>query len=271
MNPVAFTAFGYDIRWYSILLLVGILLSLFFVMREAKRFNIPKDFMFNMAFWVIIIGIIGARLYYCAFNYSYYKDHLMEILYIWEGGLAIHGGIIAGFLTVLFYTKRYNISTVRITDIICVPLLLAQAIGRWGNFFNGEAHGVATTYYHLTSELHLPEFIVKGMKIGNVYYLPTFFFESMLCLLGFLILLIVRRFKYLKKGQLTCFYLMYYSAIRFFIESYRTDSLMIGPFRMAQVISIVLFIVGLLASMILSRKGRFEDLYNSEAKRKIQF
>jgi len=270
MDPVLFTAFGIEIRWYSILILVGIILAIGMLIKEGKRFNIPKDFLFNMAFWVIIFGIIGARLYYCVFNFNLYKDNLIDILKIWEGGLAIHGGIIAGFITLLIYTKKYSVNTIKITDMTVVPLLLAQAIGRWGNFFNSEAHGAATTYYHL-KELHIPEKIIEGMKIGNVYYHPTFYYESIYCLIGFIILLFVRRYRYLKRGQLTALYLMYYSVGRFFIEALRTDSLMLGAFKVAQLLSVSLFIVGLISFMILSRKGKFEDLYNEEQNGPIRF
>jgi len=270
MDPVLFTIFGFEIRWYSILILIGVILAITLLIKEGKRFNIPKDFLFNLAFWVVIFGIIGARIYYCIFNFNLYKDNLLDILKIWEGGLAIHGGIIAGFITLLIYTKKYGVNTIKVTDMTVVPLLLAQAIGRWGNFFNGEAHGVATTYYHL-KELHIPEKIIEGMKIGNVYYHPTFFYESLYCLVGFIILLFIRRYRYLKRGQLTCIYLMYYSVGRFFIESLRTDSLMFGGFRVAQIISVVLFVIGLIAFMILGRKGRFEDLYNEEQSGPIRF
>jgi len=270
MNPVLFNIFGIEVRWYSVLLLSGMIIAIIMLIKEGKRFNIPKDFLFNLAFWVIIIGILSARLYYCIFNFSLYKDNLVDIFKIWEGGLAIHGGLIGGFITLLIYTKRYNVNTYKVTDMTVVPLLLAQAIGRWGNFFNSEAHGAATTYYHL-KELHIPEFIIDGMKIGNNYYHPTFFYESLYCLIGFIILLFVRRYRYLKRGQLTCIYLMYYSVGRFFIESLRTDSLMFGAFRVAQIISVMLFIVGLAAFMILGRKGRFEDLYNEEQNGPIRF
>ncbi|MBQ8902074.1 MAG: prolipoprotein diacylglyceryl transferase [Bacilli bacterium] len=270
MNPVLFTLFGIEIRWYSVLLLTGMIIAMFMFIKEGKRFNIPKDFTFNLAFWVIIIGIISARLYYCVFNFSLYKDNLLDIFKIWEGGLAIHGGLIGGFITLFIYTKKYSVNTYKITDMAVVPLLLAQSIGRWGNFFNSEAHGVATTYYHL-KELHIPEKIIEGMKIGNVYYHPTFFYESLYCLVGFIILLFIRRYRYLKRGQLTCIYLMYYSVGRFFIESLRTDSLMFGGFRVAQIISVVLFVIGLIAFMILGRKGRFEDLYNEEQSGPIRF
>lgn len=271
MNPIAFELFGYEFRWYSILLLIGMIIAIFLFIKEGKRFNIPKDFTFNLAFWVIIFGIISARIYYCIFNFELYKDNLIDIFKIWEGGLAIHGGIIGGFITLLIYTKKYSVNTYKITDMAVVPLLLAQSIGRWGNFFNSEAHGVATNYNFLKNTLHLPTFIVDGMKIGNVYYHPTFFYESLYCFIGFIILLFVRRYRYLKRGQLTCLYLMYYSVGRFFIESLRTDSLMLGGFRVAQIVSIVLFIIGLIIFMILGRKGRFEDLYNEEQNGPIRF
>ena len=270
MNPIIFNLFGIEIRWYSVLLLVAIILALFLFIKEGKKFNIPKDFTFNLAFWVIIIGILCARLYYCIFNFSLYKDNLLDIFKIWEGGLAIHGGLIGGFITLVAYTKRYDVDTFKITDMAVVPLLLAQAIGRWGNFFNSEAHGSATTYYHL-KELHIPEKIIEGMKIGNVYYHPTFFYESLYCFVGFIILLFIRRYRYLKRGQLTCIYLMYYSIGRFFIEALRTDSLMLGGFKVAQLLSIVLFVIGLIAFMIIGRKGRFEDLYNEDQKGPIRF
>ena len=268
MDRIAFTIFGYDVRWYSLCILIGMLLALFLFIKEGRRFNYPQEFLFNLFFWVVIIGIISARLYYCAFEYEAYKDNLLDIFKIWEGGLAIHGGIIGGLLTMIFYTKRYQVSTLKMTDISVPPLLLAQAIGRWGNFFNGEAHGPVTTYYKL-KELHIPEKIIEGMKIDNIYYHPTFLYESIYCLVGFIILLILRRFKYIKRGQLTCLYMMYYGVGRFFIESMRTDSLMLGGFKMAQIISIALFIIGLLGFIIIGRKSKFEDLYNEDARRPI--
>ena len=114
MNPVLFTIYGFEIRWYSVLMLLGMIIAIIMVIREAKRFNIPKDFSFNLAFWTIIFGLIGARLYYCIFNFSLYKDNLIDILKVWEGGLAIHGGIIAGVITLIIYCKRYNVNAFKI-------------------------------------------------------------------------------------------------------------------------------------------------------------
>lgn len=265
MNPVLISIGPLEIKWYSVLILVGVIIGISMLIKEGKRFNISSDFLFNMAFWTIVFGIIGARLYYVIFNWSDYSYDLLSIFKIWNGGLAIHGGLIAGFITMFIYTRRYNFNILRITDLAVVPVILGQAIGRWGNFFNSEAHGAVTSVAHLKS-LHIPNFIIEGMQIGGLYYHPTFFYESLWCLLGFIILLVLRRVKYLKIGQLTCVYLMWYNVGRFFIESLRTDSLMLGGFKAAQIVSVLLFIIALIIMMLLSRKGKFEDLYNSEEK-----
>ncbi len=270
MNPVLFTIGNFEIRWYSVLILTGVVLGYIIAEKEAKRFRFNTDFLFNMFFYALIFGIIGARLYYVAFNWSSYASNPVSILYVWEGGLAIHGGIIAGLITMYLYCKKYDVSLIRVLDFVCPSLILAQAIGRWGNFFNGEAHGPATTLLALQNK-HIPDFIIKGMQINGVYYEPTFFYESLWCLLGFIIMLIVRRSKKTKIGTLTAIYLMWYGIGRFFIEGMRTDSLMLGGFRVAQIISIIMFIIGLLAIMIISRKSRYEDLYNNEETKDIHF
>ena len=216
-----------------------------------------------MLFWVLIFGIIGARLYYVIFNFSAFKDNPMEILKVWNGGLAIHGGLIVGLITVIVYTKKYNFRTVRYLDFCVVGLILAQAIGRWGNFFNSEAHGVLTTLEHLQS-LHIPQFVIDGMYINGAYYTPTFFYESIFCLIGFIALLIIRRTKYVKVGDLTSIYLIFYGVLRIFIESSRTDALMFMGFKIAQIVSIVMVIVGIVILIINRKKGKFEDLYNDK-------
>ena len=218
--------------------------------------------MFNLCFWTVIFAFIGSRLYYVIFNWSYYQNNLLEILQVWKGGLAIHGAILFGLITIICYTKKYQVRTLKFTDIIAPSLILGQAIGRWGNFFNGEAHGAATTLEAL-QKLRLPEFIIKGMNIDGAYYVPSFFYESLWCLLGFIALLIIRRLKYLKVGQLTGIYFMWYSVGRFFIEAGRTDSLMLGTFKMAQVISVVLFLVGLVMVVVKGNNGdKLDNLYN---------
>ena len=270
MNAYVFKIGNFGVRWYSLLILIGVIVGILLIEKEGKKFNISKDFLFNMAFWAIIIGIIGARLYYVIFNFNLYQNDLLSIFKIWVGGLAIHGGIIAGLIVIALYSKKYKMRFIRITDI-CVPsLLFAQGIGRWGNFFNQEAHGAATSLEHLKS-LHLPQFIINGMNINGIYYEPTFLYESLLCLIGFIIVLFIRRGKYTKVGTITSFYLMYYSVVRFLIESMRTDSLMLGGFKVAQIISIILFLIGLGNIMLISRKSKFEDLYNNVYKNEMRF
>ena len=270
MNRVAFTIFGVDIMWYGILMASGMILGTIIALKEAKRVGISEDSVLDLAIIAIPMGLLGARLYYVIFNFNLYQNDLLSIFKIWEGGLAIHGGIIAGLIVIALYSKKYKMRFIRITDI-CVPsLLFAQGIGRWGNFFNQEAHGAATSLEHLKS-LHLPQFIINGMNINGIYYEPTFLYESFLCLIGFIIVLFIRRGKYTKVGTITSFYLMYYSVVRFLIESMRTDSLMLGGFKVAQIISIILFLIGLGNIMLISRKSKFEDLYNNVYKNEMRF
>lgn len=250
------------IKWYSFLMFIALFLGIILISKESKRFNIDENFITNLIFWTAILGFVGARLYFVIFNWDYYGSHLNEIYKIWEGGIAIHGAILLGGLFVLLYTKKYKISTLRIFDIIAPALLLGQAIGRWGNFFNSEAHGGVTTLSFLQS-LHLPNFIIEGMHINGVYYHPTFLYESIWNLLGLILLLILRRRRYTKVGNVTSIYLMWYSIGRYFIEGLRTDSLMLGSFKMAQIISIILFIIGLVMFIMSKRKSKLENLYNT--------
>ncbi len=270
MNPIAISLGKFEIRWYTLFIIIAFLIVSFLVFKEAKKFNFSKDFMFNLIFWIIIIGFLGARIYYVLFNWNYYSNHLDEIIKIWQGGLAIHGGLIAGTFTIFVYAKKYKVNFLKLLDIICVPLLLGQAIGRWGNFFNSEAHGAATTIQVLQS-FHIPKFIINGMNIDGIYYHPTFFYESILCLIAFIVLFFIRRFKYIKIGQTTALYLIFYGIIRFFIESSRTDSLIFFGFKAAQVISIIMIILGLILFFALYRKSKFENLYNEVNEEQINF
>jgi len=244
MDKVALDLGPIQIYWYSIFIFIGMLVACFVIYKEAKKRGIDDDFLVNLTFDTIIIGIIGARLYYIIFNLPYYLQNPIEMLEIWNGGLAIHGGIIAGVLFVIYYCKKHKVNILKILDIVVVGLIIAQAIGRWGNFFNSEAYGPITTASHLES-LGIPEFIINGMYILGEYRQPTFFYESVWCIFVFLAMLIIRHYKYLKVGQLTSFYLVWYGIIRFFIEGMRTDSLMLGPLKMAQLVSIVFVILGI--------------------------
>ena len=270
MSKYVFTIGNFSLRFYSLFLLIAVFIGGIILFREGRKFRLDRDFLFNLYFWIIVMGFIGARAYYVLFNFELYQQDLLSIFRIWEGGLAIHGGIIAGFITLIVYCKKYNAPVIKIADMFAIPLMLGQAIGRWGNFFNQEAHGVATALEKL-QKMHLPNFVIEGMNIGGIYYYPTFFYESLWCFLGVIVLLIAKKFRYLKIGQLSSIYLMWYSVGRFFFEYKRTDSLMLGGFKVAQLVSIVLFLVGLFAFMILSRKSKFENLYNEANKDQIIF
>lgn len=259
MDKVALDLGPIQIYWYSIFIFLGMLVACFVIYKEAKKRGIEDDFLVNLTFDTIIIGIIGARLYYVIFNLPYYLQNPIEMLEIWNGGLAIHGGIIAGLLFIIYYCKKHEVNILKILDIVVVGLIIAQAIGRWGNFFNSEAYGPITTANHLES-LGIPEFIINGMYILGEYRQPTFFYESVWCIFGFLAMLIIRHYKYLKVGQLTSFYLVWYGIIRFFIEGMRTDSLMLGPLKMAQLVSIVFVISGIVLYL---KSKKDNKLYNA--------
>ena len=263
MNSVFLDLGIIQIYWYSIFIFFAFLVGGIIALYESKKWKLPEDFMINLFFYIIIFSLLGARLYYVAFNLDYYLADPLAIIRIWEGGLAIHGGIIAALIFVIIYTKKYKVSTLRLTDILVVSLILGQAIGRWGNFFNGEAYGPATTLEFLQN-LHIPEFIINGMNIGGVYYQPTFLYESIWCLLGFIILLIFRGRKYTKIGMTTALYLVWYSIGRLFIEGMRQDSLMLGNFKVAQIVSILLIIAGIIMFIKLRKGSVFNNKYNDQ-------
>ena len=260
MNSVIFHLGNLEIRWYSFLLLISVFLGIFLLLLESRKFNYPKDTIFNLAFYTIIFGFLGARIYYVIFNWNLYASDPISIFKVWEGGLAIHGGLIFGALTIILYCHKNNLNEIKIFDMIVPSILIGQAIGRWGNFFNSEAHGGPVAKIIL-EELHIPNFIIEGMNINGIYYHPTFFYESMWCLLGVIIIYILRRFKKLKTGIQICFYMMWYSIARFFIEAMRTDSLMFYGFKVAQIVSVILFLIALVGFIIISRKEKYEDLY----------
>lgn len=261
MNRVAFSIIGIDIYWYSIFILLGVFISYYLITKESKKLNINQNFISNLIFYGIIIGILGARLYYVLFNLPYYLKYPSQILAFRNGGLAIHGGIITAVIFIYFYCKKHKENVLKILDIIVPGVIIAQAIGRWGNFFNMEAYGSATTYKCL-KDLFIPEFIIRGMKINNVYHYPTFYFESLWCFVGFIIILFIKRKKNLKIGTITGFYFIWYSIGRFFIESLRTDSLMFLNLKVAQIVSFI----GIILGLILILKKRDNNLENEVKK-----
>lgn len=244
MSPIAFKLGNFVIYKYSLCMLTAFVIGYFLALREVKKEKITEKFLTDFVFYLIPITIIGARLYYVIFSFDDYKDSLLDIFKVWNGGLAIHGGIIAGLIFLIFYTKKHHVSTIKMMDIAAVSLVLGQAIGRWGNFFNQEAYGPATTYATLKS-WHIPEFIINNMKIGNIYHHPTFFYESVGCLIIFIALLFIRRIKNTKIGVVSSIYLICYGIIRFFIEGLRQDSLMFLNIKIAQCVSIFMIIAGI--------------------------
>lgn len=256
MNPIFINIGNIQIYWYSVILFIAFLLGALLALKEAEKYNISKDFMYNLFFYLVPVVLIGARLYFVLFHLDYYSNNLIDIFKVWEGGLAIHGGIIAGIIFVTYYTKKYNVNTLKITDILVVSLIIGQALGRWGNFFNGEAHGPVTTVTHLQN-LHLPNFVIEGMYINGNYYIPTFFYESLWCLIGFIMLLLIRRSNKIKIGQLTSIYLVWYGLIRVFIEKMRTDSLMLGNLKIAQLVSILMIVIGIILFIKSSKNKKY--------------
>lgn len=259
MSKIAISMGPITITWYSICILLGIILAGIIINKEAKRSNIPATFITNLIFWCVVFGIIGARIYYVLFNLDYYSSYPIEIIKIWNGGLAIHGGMIAGLITLIIYCKKYKVNGLKMLDIAAPGLILAQAIGRWGNFFNAEAHGGVVSKAFLEG-LHLPKFIIEGMHIGGNYYHPTFLYESIFCLIGFFVLVGIRSLKNTKLGNTTAVYLIWYGVVRFFIESLRTDSLMLGNIKIAQLISILMIIIGIVMFIITKKKCKNYDL-----------
>ena len=230
-DPIAFTIFGIDIRWYGILIAFGMLLAVLISCRRAPRHGITDEDVLDIAIWMLPIGVIGARVYYVIFNLDYYKT-LSSMLDIRSGGLAIHGGLIFSTITIFVICRKKKIDPFNVFDLFIPTVALAQSIGRWGNFFNGEAHGGPTD---------LP----WGIMVDGVKVHPTFLYESIWCLILFIALSWFNNNKRYANGQTIALYCIFYSLERFLVEALRTDSLMIGPFKQAQVISVCAIILGI--------------------------
>ncbi|MCQ1528139.1 prolipoprotein diacylglyceryl transferase [Lutispora saccharofermentans] len=240
MNPVAFDIFGISIRWYGILISMGMLLGIFLAYYEAKKQGYNPDDIIDLSLWVIPAALIGARLYYVAFQWEYYKGDILKILNTREGGLAVHGGLIAAVLVGYFFTRAKNMPFWKTADIVAPSIALGQAIGRWGNFINGEAYGGPTD---------LP----WGIMVDGVKVHPAFLYESIWDLGLFIFLIIYRRNKKFN-GEIFLLYAIIYSAGRFWIEGLRTDSLMFMGMRTAQLISIAIIAFGLVLYFIMRRR-----------------
>lgn len=241
-DPVAFTLFGLDIRWYGILIGLGFILAIFLCYKRAPKHGIESEHILDFAVWMIPFSIIGARVYYLIFEWEYYSGDFKKMLDIRSGGLAIHGGLIAGIIVAIFVCKHYKINFIELADVVLPTVALAQSIGRWGNFFNSEAHGGPTT---------LPWAIL----VDGEYVHPTFLYESLWCFALFIFLIWLDKRRSFP-GQLACLYGMLYSLERGLVEQLRTDSLMIGPFKQAQILSFCVFVFCLVMYIILMKKEK---------------
>lgn len=235
ISSVAFKIFGIEIYWYAILIVSAMILALIMFKKRDGLYEIKFNDVIDLSLYVIPISIVCARLYYIVFNLEYYIQTPKEILIIRNGGLAIYGAVIGGLITCFIFCKKKKINLLDLMDYVAPGLVLGQAIGRWGNFVNVEAYGTTT------NSLLRMGIIEAG---GYIEVHPTFLYESIACLVIFIILLILknsRRFK----GQIACTYFILYSLERFFVEGLRTDSLMLRNVRVSQVLSIIIFATSL--------------------------
>lgn len=241
MDPVAFRIFGIEIMWYGVLISLGVLLGVFFALRECKRIGFKEDNLLDFLLIAIPAAIVGARTYYVIFSWDYYSQNPSEIINIRSGGLAIHGALIAGIIVGILFCKKRKIKVLELLDIVIPSVALGQAIGRWGNFINQEAHGGPTD---------LPwGIVVNGQKVH-----PTFLYESIIDFCIFIFLMWFRKNKKITDGQVLALYFIFYSAGRFFVEGLRTDSLMFIGLRVAQLVSLGSILAGIALWMYLKNK-----------------
>ena len=262
VNRVAFELFGLPIYWYAIIIVSGVIIAMWLSTREAVRVGLKPDDVTDFMLIGLPVAIIGARLYYILFDLQYYIDDPSQIFNIRSGGIAIYGALIAGGIWLYFFCQRHFISPWTFLDIAAPSVLLAQGIGRWGNFMNHEAFGAEVSRSFLES-LYIPKFIIDNMYIDEAYRQPTFLYESVWNVIGFIVLIFLRKKTgLLKEGEVFLSYLIWYGFGRFFIEGMRTDSLyLFGGIRVSQALSALLFF-GAIALMIWRRKKQALKDYN---------
>ncbi|KOR81016.1 MULTISPECIES: prolipoprotein diacylglyceryl transferase [Peribacillus] len=260
LNPIAIDLGPIQVHWYGLIIGFGVLLGLIIALRESERRGLDKEIFTDLILFAVPIAIISARIYYVIFQWEYYSQNPGDIIKIWNGGIAIHGALIGSVLTAIVFAKVKKVSFWKLVDIAAPSLLLGQAIGRWGNFMNQEAHGGEITRSFLEN-MHLPEFIINQMYINGTYYHPTFLYESIWNILGVIILLSLRKVN-LRRGELFLTYVIWYSIGRYYIEGLRTDSLMLTEsLRIAQVISIVLIAVAIALVVYRRVRGHADKRY----------
>lgn len=244
INPIAFNLGNLSVKWYGVIMALAIILAVSMAIIEGRKRQIESDDFVDLLLWAVPLGYVGARIYYVIFEWQYYAQHPDQIIAIWNGGIAIYGGLLAGLVVLLIFCYKKMLPPFLMLDIITPGVMAAQILGRWGNFINQEAHGGPTTLGFLQS-LHLPNFIISQMKINGVYYQPTFLYESFFNLIGLILILVLRHKKHLfKQGEIFMLYLAWYSVVRFFVEGMRTDSLYLwGSIRVSQLLSLILLVI----------------------------
>lgn len=258
---IAFSLWGFDVYWYGITMAIAIFIAFIAAnnLFNSQQAYMRKDIVYEYAPIIIFWGIVGARLYYCALSHDYYMAHPMEILDIREGGLSIHGAIIGGIISIIMMARHYRVPLFRLLDPMACATILGQAIGRWGNYFNSEAYGLPV------AGQNWGVFIPASKRVGEYaffnYFHPTFLYESIADLIGFFLLLSVMKGFGQKRYGFTFFlYLIIYSLIRFFIEKLRVDSALdVGGFHIAGIVSVVLFVVGLIGIVCVRKEKLFKD------------
>jgi len=269
LSPIFLDIGPITIYWYAIIIVTGVVVGLVLATKESVRLGLKDETFTDLIVWALPIAIVSARLYYVVFEWDRYTGREWWAPFaIWEGGIAIHGALIGSVIFAYYFCKKRGIPFYKLADIAAPSIIIGQAIGRWGNFMNQEAHGgpVSDSAYE-TFLQYLPSFIENQMTIDGVLYHPTFLYESIWNLIIFGLLLYLRRVNPLR-GDIFLTYVMGYSVGRFFIEGMRTDSLyVVGNLRTAQLISIVLIIIGLVL-MYLNRKKNWVTVHYNGKKRK---
>jgi len=245
-GDILFSINNFSVYTYGVIMavacLVGVYVSYFIYWKLYPYEDYNR--IIDCGAWLLFLGIVGARLYYCLLNPSYYFNNPLEIINIRQGGLSIHGGLIAGILTLIFFAKKYKLGVLKLLDSFACGTALGQAIGRWGNFFNSEAFGAPT---NLPWKLYIPLNKRPAGYINNEYFHPTFLYESILDVCIFVILLyVIKKYAKTYNGLTVFIYFTLYGIIRFFIEQLRIDSaLNISGIPIAQIVSAMIFIIGI--------------------------
>ena len=254
--PKGFPLFGFEIRFYGIVIALGLLLAVMYGLKRSKKFGLVEDDILDGVLGIVPFAILCARLYYCIFSWDTYKDNPIKILYIWEGGLAIYGGVIGAAIGVVVFAllKRKKVRLTAVLDLVAICFLIGQSIGRWGNFFNREAFGAETDSF-------LRMGLFNSVTQSYEYYHPTFFYESVWNLAGFIILHFLSKYRRYD-GQIALGYVFWYGLGRTFIEGLRTDSLMLGSFRVSQLLAAVsCFVAAVLLILLAFKKHHKEKLF----------